>query len=885
MGWEDEWIVQVQFGGEVLSPDFGILVSDEAFYLPLIGLARLLFIPFEHEKGGIYRGRVDETSGEITLEPDTRKLDIGGERTILAAGDVVVLDDEVFVRSTAASRILAVQAVLDRRSLHLRLTAERPLPIQVMRQRERLREQLLSIAEKDAATTESVRDVPYALLSPPVGDVNLRASHSSTDRLRYGYAAILAGEVGYLSSTAFLSGDENNGLRDARLTLGRADPTGGVFGLAPLTQAFAGDVNSPAMPLVGSSGLGRGVILDTRPLDQPDEFDRTSIEGDGPPGWTVELYRNQVLLGFEEIGTGGRFAFNDVPLVYGVNLVRLVFYGPQGQRREEDRRLVVGAGSARAGETQFRAFIGEPGSRLFGPVLSNGNPDSELGYALEMKHGFTANVSLGAFATRSREGYGTGSPMSDYVGADAQFSFGQVMLDAKAVQQVGAGYAGELGVFGSFDGVSVSARHARFVDYRSPASSLGMDPLDAITSIRMNMSVPDGLPVLGGGLVSLRGERRDFTEKGTDYVAGVDLWHGAERLSIAHGLDLTLSEAANGEQTDSRITYTPAVSYRSGNLSVRGTATLDPAEPDPFRRVAAGATYRFDERTTASLSGSYSLADSSRALSASVSTDLGPFFLNGFAGLREGGAFNIGIGAVFSFGFDRNYRPYVTSDRLATTGAVAPFVYFDADANGQFEPETDRALEGVGFQGKNSRPLGKRTDSKGELLLTQLSTVRPLTLAVDEGTLEDPFWVPTHGPITVQPRSGRSFTLEIPIVEGGEISGTISGVVGNSTVPVEGVRVNLITLDDRPVAEARSFGDGFYLFEKVPPGTYVLTVADGQKLEGVTLMASERIVVVRSEMLVRDGEDFRYDLAKGSVLPRPGSQFVQSHPDSFVTPQ
>src|SRR5206468_8189415 len=50
------------------------------------------------------------------------------------------------------------------------------------------------------------------------------------------------------------------------------------------------------------------------------------------PGWTVELYVNNVLVDFTKADASGFFSF-DVPLVYGNSLIKLRYYGPYGEER------------------------------------------------------------------------------------------------------------------------------------------------------------------------------------------------------------------------------------------------------------------------------------------------------------------------------------------------------------------------------------------------------------------------------------------------------------------------------------------------------------------------------------------------------------------------
>jgi hypothetical protein len=54
------------------------------------------------------------------------------------------------------------------------------------------------------------------------------------------------------------------------------------------------------------------------------------------PGWTVELYVNNVIVDYQTADASGFYSF-DVPLVYGTSEVMLKFYGPYGEERVEEQ--------------------------------------------------------------------------------------------------------------------------------------------------------------------------------------------------------------------------------------------------------------------------------------------------------------------------------------------------------------------------------------------------------------------------------------------------------------------------------------------------------------------------------------------------------------------
>jgi hypothetical protein len=75
------------------------------------------------------------------------------------------------------------------------------------------------------------------------------------------------------------------------------------------------------------------------------------------------------------------------------------------------------------------------------------------------------------------------------------------------------------------------------------------------------------------------------------------------------------------------------------------------------------------------------------------------------------------------------------------------------------------------------------------------------------------------------PREGFVAEMRFPIHVAGEMDGTlfVQDDTGRKT-PLRDVSLQLYDADGTPVQEAKTAGDGFYLFERIPPGDYLLMV-------------------------------------------------------------
>jgi hypothetical protein len=70
------------------------------------------------------------------------------------------------------------------------------------------------------------------------------------------------------------------------------------------------------------------------------------------PGWTVELYINNVIVDYVTADASGFFSF-DVPMVYGTSQVVLKFYGPYGEERIQEQYLNIPYNFLPKGELEY----------------------------------------------------------------------------------------------------------------------------------------------------------------------------------------------------------------------------------------------------------------------------------------------------------------------------------------------------------------------------------------------------------------------------------------------------------------------------------------------------------------------------------------------------
>lgn len=163
-------------------------------------------------------------------------------------------------------------------------------------------------------------------------------------------------------------------------------------------------------------------------------------------------------------------------------------------------------------------------------------------------------------------------------------------------------------------------------------------------------------------------------------------------------------------------------------------------------------------------------------------------------------------------------------------GAVEPFVFRDRAGDGRYQVGEDEPLADGQLLVNGYPAPAAQTRGDGRVWLGGLSVGEPIRLAVDSASLPDAFLAPAAPEIVVQPRPGRAFRLEIPVVETGEIAGVAELVDDARREPLRGLRLQLVDESGEVRGTAVSMIDGAWLFGEAPPGRWIVRAAPDQTL-------------------------------------------------------
>lgn len=787
-----------------LDPDFTLPAYPAGgdTLLPLGALALGLGVGIQVDaRAGLAQGFILEEGRRFRLRAGRDTAWVNGAPVAFAPGRIEWHDDDVYVASRLLSAWLPLDLVVDPRRSTLNVHPREPLPLLQRLERQQGYQRTL-VAAEPAVEGDRLR-APYRPWGWPASDHMLNVWQRGSSPGASGgfqYTSQLTGDLLYMEGHAYLAGDDRDALRNARLSLGRRDPDPVLLGPLHAREVMAGDVVDPGLELVSYASAGKGGVVSSFPLYDETEYDRRTFHGDLPPGWDVELYRNDALVGYRQAGTGAVYEFADVPLLYGLNRFRLQFYGPQGQTRAEYRTVHLGRSLTPPGRTYYRA-------------MAHVRPDETVTGHAEFSTGLTRQVSL----TGRVAGLQVGGSDRVYEGLGLRLGWDRLFVKTDAMMDRTRGGVLQAALATRLGPLGVWAQQAWLDDFQSDVFRPVFGTVQDRTGVRLDLE----LRRAGWARVPMSLEWRH------DGLAGGSIHDLIHQTSIAgRGLGVSNRFQVRFVQLDGA---SPPVERRGlllvhrslRHVNLRGgieygfdhggelrdlSLTAETRRLGPF--LAAEVRRTVQTRETI---GRLSLTREYGALGMALRSDLSSV---------NGG----GVSALFTVSFDRDPRTrrwHADARPRSESGTVAAQVFLDRNGNGTRDPGED-PIERVRLR---ATPGGTEasTDADGVAMLRGFPSGHPSEVELVTTSLEDPLRIPRRRDVAVLPRVGSPLLVDFPVVLCGEIAGTVSLRRAGVTRPLAGARLELVAEEDgRVVKRARTAFDGYYDLAAVPPGRYRL---------------------------------------------------------------
>lgn len=334
-GWpgfdETSVFVNVQRVGGVEMP---AVIKNRQVYLPVINIFNFLKIKNAASLNlDSISGYFIDPSSDFLIDYQNNRIVYRGKNFDLTPGDMIRTDDNLYLKSDIFSNVFELIAAFNFNNLTVRMSAAFDLPAIKEMQLEQMHQNIRRLKGEVKADTFIKRSYPAFSMGTMDWSVNNTNYSRGTSDLRasLGLGALIAGGEAnvVLNINKGQAIDErqqfyqwrfaNNDFKAVRqVTLGRI--------LVPSTSS----VFDPVV----------GVQLSNTPTTYRRSFGSYKLSRVTQPGWTVELYVNNVLVDYTKADASGFFSF-DVPLVYGNSNIRLRYYGLYGEIRTVEENISI----------------------------------------------------------------------------------------------------------------------------------------------------------------------------------------------------------------------------------------------------------------------------------------------------------------------------------------------------------------------------------------------------------------------------------------------------------------------------------------------------------------------------------------------------------------
>lgn len=783
-----------------------------------------------------------------------------GQRFPVSTDEWFAQDGEVYILASSINKWMKVDSEFMWKDLLIDLVADQPFPLENKLDR---RKRTLSDNKYDPVPKLPRADQPYEMATVPRVNATITngfaKSPGAYPEVTRNARIETAGDLLDMTTRTFTTMNNQHGLDSFRFTMERETEDANMLGALHANRVDLGDLTPSSLPLAGQVSPGLGV----RATNDKDSIfaGKTSrtFEGDVPPDWDVELYNGEQLISFQSVGNEGRYRFENVDLFAGDNDFRLVFYGPQGEVREEQIYVPVDISEVGDKKRLYDISLTMAQTQTYQYVPSNDidrmTPQVIATYSQGVRDGLS--VSGGFETLQSNE------KQKVFANGGAALRLGRTLLNVDLVtdeELSSAWRAIARRAFGQHDMLASTI-------FRTRGYNPGNDEDFEQTKIENQFTVRGPVATLFGQAVSYSftsnysekyinasdlNTRLSFNTRIGKYAVGESFFYsrveneGGSTEQVKGSTTFRTSVGSTRLRGSIDYALTPAISWEQIILNAERTITKDVSlqaelqhDMDPKKTELTLSSNIHTDKYTITPRVSYNTDDE---LKATVSVNLG--------GLYDP--------------VDKKFR--LTGNTTSGQGAVHAFVYYDKDGNNIFDGK-DEPLPDVRVMSVQVSRSAK-TDKHGVALIADLPEYEATDVVVDTATLGDPYFVSGFEGSSIYPRPGKPVNMTFPVHMSGEMDGTVTTAItdqSGSNQVAGGLRMVLVNERGEVVMSTLTAFDGYYVFSIIPPGRYAMMVDSDDLKNNSMRQPIPQIINIGYDGKVLSGQDIR--LESGIEVP------------------
>jgi len=815
----------VRLGGSTLEGNLVTYAAPPGLFLPLGELSRSLELGImvdPAKRSG--SGHVATPLQPFGLNMANASITVSGKSYRYDPALVVAMPDDIYVESRLLAEWLSMRIEANRLDAAIDIRPYELLPIQERMARSQRGSNTWGYGNYQDSGYPLL-NTPYRLLAGPSIDLSLSSSltgkgFEKINTVKNSYYTRITGDFFWMNGRLDLSGQiaaagkSIIGIANGSVLLEREQPSGGMLSLLDARKFAIGDIQPETLPLLGSS-VGAGFMISNYPLNQSSFFDKLTLRGFLAKGWDVELYSNADLLDYRPSNPQENYAFVDIPLVYGLNELRLIFHGPQGEKRVESHLYNVGRNMIEPGSFnyQFTASDTSQRSLLTAPV---GDPAPLITWKS------TFGVSKWLTATNYFSSILNAGERHNLAGAGFSGYLKMVQLDLQMARNLATSQsAWQAGAQTRLGAINLSTTVQDYgKNWQTTTGTIswlrkwdirldGLNPLFFLTNSRFSMALA----------------KTEYDELRTSKSAIIT--SSQRTWGIDHRHTLTVERTAKGNTESDAVSGSSYASVTHRNLAFRAEVDYQLLPMRVINTIGTSCELRLPHEWLLLNTIAYT------PLSKAVTTSIG---LNhtfhavamGVTGnYTASGTWSLGIQLSTNISHDAQSHQWTTDGSMSSQqAAISALAYIDSNRNREFDPG-ESTIKDAGFF-INQQSYRTVTSSNGTAFLQGIAPNTPTDIALSPGTLKELLWMPADKGVRVVPRPGYAVQVKFPVWVTGEISGTVYRKKEGVNSPASGISIEAINMEEKVIGKTRSEYDGVYILGALPTGKCIVRISPVQ---------------------------------------------------------
>ena len=818
----------VRLGGSTLEGNLITYTAPPGHFLPLGELSHSLELGITVEPAkGIGSGHVANPSQPFRLDMAGSSITVSGKSYRYDPALVVALPDDIYVESRLLAEWLAMRIEANRLDAAIDIRPFVPLPIQERMARSQRGSNNWGYGNY-SDSGYPLLNTPYHLLAGPSIDLSLSSSITGEgfEKISLGNSSFytrLTGDFLWMSGRLDLSGriaaanESMISIDNGSIVLEREHPSGGMLWLLNARKVAIGDIQPETLPLIGSS-VGAGFMISNFPLNQSSFFDKLTLSGFLAKGWDVELYSNADLLDYRPSNPQESYSFVDIPLIYGLNELRLIFHGPQGEKRVESHIYNVGRNMIEPGSFNYQVTASDASQRS---LLTS--PVGERAPLMTWKSTF--GISKWLTATNYLASALIGDQRQNFAGVGISGYLKMIQLDLQMARNLATNqWARQAGAQTRLGPISLSTTLQEFdKDWHSTTSTIsylrkwdlridGLNPLFFLTNSRFSMILAQ--------------TEYDELRKSKSVI----ITSSQRTWGIDHRHTVNVERTGDGGTEHDAISGSSYASLTRKSLVLRGQVDYQLLPAKVINTVGTTCELRLPHEWL--LVGNIAYTPLSNALSTSLGLNhtFSALAMGVAANYTAGGVWGMSIQLSTNISHDSRGGQWKTDGSMSSQqAAVSALAYLDSNRNREWDAG-ESTIQGAGFF-INEQSHRTVTGSNGIAFLQGLAPNSPTDIVLSPSTLKELLWIPADKGVRVIPRPGYVVPVKFPVWVTGEISGTIYRKKEGIDSPASGISIEAINMEDKVIGKARSEYDGVYILGALPTGKCIVRISPDQAVK------------------------------------------------------